>query len=369
MHSPIELRGYVMANDNVSKSKLIVGMLSSTDIASDILAAIKLQDDIAKCEVEYKICVDDINTMLPDVQKLTLKCTQNGYQILQSALSELRTYMPQSLAIHKQQLAYSRAGWNMAAVFVGQKMKQYTQRTLQDMNASLLYDLPESIVREKAKEWYLSAFRPANPSEGLVIEQFVRGHMTATQAANFLAIKGVPSDFMQWLYDSYEKYPSIRELAAASQFINIPDAMMEEYFKYSGITLASNKAFYLNYMHAVQIRSEMNNYLGQLKADYNAGLLSEEDLASEIAAHKPNSQEQTQIIENCNHQRTRTLLNMEIQSRTWLYRKGVFGVPASDGEAETAFYYALIEVGLEDVFANGIARFEACKLGYNWERE
>jgi hypothetical protein len=297
-----------------------------------------------------------------------IKATQSGYQIIQNALPEMRTYYPQLLGITRNAILKGMNGWRYTAQMLGTQAKLYARRNNLGLNESIIYDIPESIIKEKAKEWYLSAYRPANPSEGLIIEQYIRGNMTATQAANFLAIKGVPDDFAMWIYDSYEKYPSIRELVAMSQYINITDAQLLDYFKYSGITLQKNKTFYLNYMHAVQLRGELNNYLAQLKADYNAGLLSETEFASEIAAHKPNPQEQAQIIENANHQRTRTLLNMEIQSRTWLYRKGAFGEPASDGDAETAFYYALTEVGLEDIFANGIARFEACKLGYNWER-
>jgi hypothetical protein len=358
-----------MPRELTDQQKLVMGALQQCDIASSILNALSFTDDMNKGNAAFNALKSDIETSFADVSFLNNKCLLSGYHIVQNALNEFRTYYPQLLTITKNATLYGRQGWNYAASMTGLQAKVYSQRTLCDMNAAIIYDIPESIAKEKAREWYLSAYTPANPSEGLIIEQYTRGNMSLADATFFLGIKGVPANMAMYLYDSYEKYPSVRELAVASQFMEITDATLLDYMKYSGITKASNKQFYLDYMHGVQLRTELNAYLTQLKADYNAGLLSEADFISELMAHKPNIKEQAQILLNANHQRTRTLINQEVQTRTWFYRKGLYGEMATTGEAEIAFYNALVAINMEALFANSLVRFEAAKLGYAFEYE
>jgi hypothetical protein len=356
-----------MTDKSISYQSLIAGCMQQIDIASTILDALKRNDDDTKGNATWNGIKTDIATSFSDIQFMNRKATQDGYTIVSNALPEFRTYYPQLLSIMRDSVLYGRQGWGYASQMLNTQAQLYSKRTLCDLNESIIYEIPQAIIKEKAQEWYLSAYTPANPSEGLIIEQFTRGHMTAAQASYFLGIKGVPSDFAMWLYDSYEKYPTVKELAVASQFIDISDKELLDSMKYSGITLEKNKQFYLNYMHAIQLRTELNNYLAQLKQDYNSGLMSETQFKTEIQAHKPNDEEANQIIVNANHQRTRTLLNMEVQSITWFYRKGLFGEMASDGYAEYTFYNSLIAISIDPLFANAIVRFEASKLGYPFE--
>jgi hypothetical protein len=358
-----------MPNDDISNNALIARMIQTTDIAQNILNALNIVDDKTNADYYDQSLKDAMINLLSACQTLTIKAQKDGYTIVKDAIPQLRDSLLLAQTYAKDIAYAGKRGLNMTAGMMSLKNKYLMQTSFADLNTNILFDIPASIAKNKAMEWYLSATTPANPTEQLIIEQYTRGHMTAQEASYYLGIRGVPANFAMWIYDSYEKYPSVRELAIASQFMQITDAQLLNYMKFSGITLSENKQFYLDYMHGVQLRTELNQYLAQLKADYNAGLMTQTELTTEITAHKPNEAEKTQIITNCNKQRTRTLLNMEVQTRTWFYRKGNYGIPATDGDAELEFYYALIEVDLDPLFANGIVRFEASKLGYPFEYE
>lgn len=357
-----------MVVEDVNSSKVVSGMLQSADIASSIMTVLSIANDVDKTEALTQSAKNIITGYDQTMNLLNSKFNLTGESLVMNAYSDIQRFMPTILDNNKNATYYGRLGWQCAAKAQGATTKLYAQQNLLDTSFAMIFDQREAILRHKSEEYWLSVYKPANPSEALIVQQYIRGNCTAKQAAHYLAIRGVPDTLAMWLYDAGENYPSIREMAIASQITPITDTELNANMKYSNITLQKNKDFFLNYAHALQLRTELNQYLVQLRADYNAGLMSEEELTAEIAEHKPNPNEQAQIIENCNKQRTRTLLNMEIQSRTWLYRKGIFGAPATDGEAETAFYFALIEVNMEPLFANSLARFEACKLGYNWER-
>jgi hypothetical protein len=262
----------------------------------------------------------------------------------------------------------SATGAKINAAMMSQQSKYFALVNGIDLDASILFDIPAGIIKEQANQYYLSLIRPSLPTEALIIQQYIRGHCSATDAATYLGYKGVPDNLAQWLYDSYENYPSVRELTIASQYTNVTDSDIDFWFPYSNITLQKTKDFYHKYIQAIQLRTELNNYLVQLRNDYNAGLMSTAEFTAEIAAHKPNTNEQAQIIENANKQKARTLINMEEQSLVWLYRTGNFGKPATDGTAEQSLYDALATLGIDPLFANATVRFESCKLGYNWER-
>ncbi len=352
-----------------SRNELISRMIQTTDIASNILNAISVVEDKSNADKYDQIIKDAVTETLQTAQALATMAKKDGYNIIADAIKQLPNTLISMQSFNKDIAYAGKRGLNMTASMMSIRNKYYAQSHFADLFTSIVFDMPQSYILDQCKEWYNSAFTPADPSEALIIEQYTRGNMTAEQASYFLGIRGVPANYAMWIYDSYEKYPTVRELAVASQFMEITDAQMLNYMKYSGITLQANKDFYLNYMHGIQLRTELNAYLTQLKADYNAGIMTQAEFTAEIVAHKPNAKEQAQIILNANHQRTRTLLNMEITARTWFYRKGNYGEPATDGEAELQFYYALIEANMDALFANGLVRLEASKLGYPWEYE
>ena len=355
--------------DNVSGGELITGILKGADLASVVTNAMNATQDIGMAKDELKGLKADLTYNLEQLQELGKLCTKDGYHILQQAILDLGNYLPTLFDDTWNIALASRQGLQATATIKNTRAKLYATQYRLDLNQKLAWGLPETILTEKVQEWYLNAYRPSNPSEQLTIEQYVRGHLTATQAAHYLAIKGVPDELAFMLYDHYEKYPSVRELALASEFTAITDDQLREAMKYDNITLPDNTEFYLNYAHAIQLRAEFNQYIVQLKTDYINGLMTEVEFVAEIAAHKPNATEAAQIVENANKAKVRYLVNMEVQSITWLYRKGTLGDIATDGEAEETFYTSLIAISMDEATANALVRFEACKQGYNWEHE
>jgi hypothetical protein len=358
-----------MVTLTTEQSKLLSGMLQSADIASNFMNIISSTDDMNHAENELTT-VKNLYASIPTYQQILLnKFSMTGAGKLQDAQNQVLNTLPNIATMQREALYWGKMGWNSASSMRAMKIKMQAQLSFLDTSLSMLFDIPEGILKEKAKDYWLSVIRPAEPSESLVVQQYMRGNLTATQAAEYLADKGVPDSLISMLYDAQENYPSIREMVVASQVTAITDTQLRANMKYSNITKQANIDFYMNYAHALQLRTELNQYLQQLRADYVAGFLTHDELAAEIAAHKPNANEQAQILENCDKQRTRTLLNMEVQSRTWLYRKGVYGETASDDEAENLFYDNLIEINLDPLMSNALVRFEAAKLGYNWEHE
>ena len=353
----------------VTEGELAVGILQQARLASTVVNAISMGADLSMADSETKWAKMDYANTLNVLQQLSLRCSKDGYHIISQAIFDLQAFIPTMIDKAYYVAQVGRQGLTCTAAMRSLRMKMYEQQNFLGLSEKIAFELPEGIMKTKAMEWHLSAYRPANPTEQLTIEQYVRGHISATQAAQFLAIKGVPENLAFMLYDHYEKYPSVREMVLASEWIGMTDAQLLDAMKYDNITLPQNKTFYLNYMHAMQLRAEFNQYLIQLKGDYVAGLMTEADFIDEVEMHKPNPIEAAQIVENANKQKVRTLVNMEVQSLTWLYRKGEFGDIGTDGSAEETFYEALVAISMDSAMANALARFEACKIGYNWEHE
>lgn len=362
-----------MAKDDIGSSKLLVGIMTQADISSNIMNVLNWTDDLKNSAIQLKYAKDFVAASLSDLQFLNKKCTQDGYTNIRQGISEVQSYLPTMLDLINYTAGAGKQGWNLTAAMCNERTKLFAQSNLLDMNAHILWEMPESIVKTKAMEWYLSAFRPAEPTEQLAVQQYIRGNITAAKCAQFLAIKGVPDDMAMMIYDTFENYPNIREMAIASQFTPISDEELQANFKYSNITLQKNKDFFIKYAHSLQLRTEFNQYMSLLRQDYVDGLLDRTTLQEEIAEHKPNPAEQAQILENCDTAYNRALLRAEIEAETWLYRKGIYFALGQAEEppidAQEYFFEQLLLQGVEEGMCNAIVRLEASKLGINWERD
>lgn len=347
-------------------------MLDSANIASNILNIIGYALDKSMGDAQLADSKAFLDITLNDLQFLNTKATLDGYTIIRRAIPELQSYMPQMFDIMAYATYAGRTGNGYTATMANLKLKMFTQSNLIDMNNQICWELPAQIVKTKAMHWYMSAYRPSIPSEELAIQQFIRGHITTAKCAEYLAFHGVPDDMAMMIYDTFENYPSIREMALASQFADVTDAFIQDNFKFNNITLQPNKEFYMKYAHAIQLRQELNQYLIILRQDYADGLITDAEFASELSAHKPNANEQTQIITNSKATKARALLRMEITTQTYLYRTKVdYAIGHALNPVKTAeqiFYEALIALSVDASIANGIVRLEASKLGISWER-
>jgi hypothetical protein len=361
-----------MPNEDVSYSKVMAGMLQSADIASTILNVVSAKDDIDHTETELQGCKNIISGWNLTLQKFNNKFNLSGDNLVMESYNDLQQWLPTILDYTRQSSYWSRLGWGCAARMMAEKAKLLSQQQILDTNAAIVFDIRESILRHKAEEYWLGVYRPAEPSESLVIQQYIRGNCNPQTAADALARKGVPDNMAMWLYDSYENYPSIRELVLASQYVPITDATLLANMKYSNITLQQNKDFYLQYAHSIQLRNELNRMLSQLQATYTDGLISKVDLTAEIVAHKPNANEQEQILSNCDQAYATQLLRMEVNAETYLYRTQVYdeiaALPENNTTGEIYFYDTLVSQGMDTAMANALVRLEAAKRGINWER-
>lgn len=353
-------------------SKLLVGMLQQADIASNLLYVIKAQADIDNCEAKATAIKNLITSLPTNLNLLSNKFSYHGSRIATQAISEIQSAFPVIVDYTKQSLYWGILGWQCAANMQTMLTKNFAQERLLDTNLAIVYDIPESIVKEQAREYWLSVYRPALPTEALTIQQYIREKITATKAAEYLAQHGVPDDAAMMLYDSYENYPSVREMVLASEYSPITDAEIQAGFKFSNITLQANKDFYIKYAHSIQLRNELNQNLSLLRADYVDGILSKANLTAEVAMHKPNLNEQNQILANCDRAYASQLLRMEIQAEVYLYRTEVYKALAEAEEppdtAENYLYLHLVAQGIDEAMANATTRLEAAKKAVNWER-
>lgn len=373
--SPISSGVYPMVNESISSSKLVTASLNQLDIASSLLSAISLSDDVTKAEAELKVLKNMISSTLSPIQALTNKIRQSPYTIVQSALSELRTYLPQYYDLTKTQAYYARAGWNLAASQVGQIAKLYSQNYFIDMNARILYDLPEQHVLALANKFYRSAFRYEEPNLANMTVAYMRGLITKSRWQEKVAEENIGSQYEDIILDIAEAYPSITTAFRYSEYIDFTDASIEWLCKKNNVTNPQVILLYKNLKNAIQLRDEMRTYRNVCRQARLDGLITADDFKAEMLANKASAAEVDQTCINTETEYLRGLTKLEIQTRTNLYRKGTYGdqgstanpIYSSDQTTEKYFYSALLSLNMEAATANQIVRFEASKFGIDWE--
>ena len=170
--------------DTVTGGELVTGILKGADLASTIVNAMSAIQDMTQARDLVKYTKMDIADLLKNLQDLNLKCTKDGYHILQQSILDVQNWLPHVIDETNNIALAARQGWQATANMMRTRLNIYTEQRFLENAQYMLYGLPQAILKQKAAEWYMSAYRPSNPSEQLTIEQFVRGHITAEQAAN-----------------------------------------------------------------------------------------------------------------------------------------------------------------------------------------
>lgn len=364
-----------MPTDDINASKLIQGALAQSDIANSLLNALSLTDDLKRAEEAHTVLKNNVTSMLADVQKLVRKLQQSPYTVIQNALPELRTYLPQFYDMTKTQAYYARAGWNLAANEIGQVAKLYAQQNLIDLNTRILFDIPEQMVQSLASKWYRSAFRYEEPSLSVMTVAYIRGLITKKQWQEKVAESQIGEQYENVLLDTAEAYPSITTAFRYSEYIDFTDASIEWLCKVNNVTNPQVILLYKNLKNAIQLRDEMRTYKNVCRQARLDGLITSEAFKAEMLANKASAGEANQMATNTEIEYQRGLTKMEISTRTNLYRKGTYGdhgsscsITYDEGKTtEELFYSKLRELGVEADTANQIVRFEASKFGIDWE--
>ncbi len=362
-------------SDNVSKSKLTVGILAQMDIASNILNAINVTEDINRTNKIMKEIDTEANFTLSAAQALTKFGLQSGYTIVKQAISELPSLTLMQLRAQQNQLMQATAGYHMTASMMATQNKIMAQNNLMDLKASIVFDMPETYVRERVNKFYKSLFRPTDLSINATITQYNRGNIGETDYKTLIAELGIPDADLKYYKDEIENYPPINTFIRYASMLPFTDDSVRWLCKVNNITQPQVVTMYVNLLHAVRLRDEYSTYVQYLRNAYQDGLVADDDFLAEAEAHYISAEEAEASLANMALERARTLTKSEIATQINLYRKGVLATEAAiDQETQTPdvelfFYERLTALGLEATIANATVRLEASKLGIDWERE
>lgn len=358
-------------SDNVSKSKLTVGILQQMDIASNILNAINVTEDIKRTEKIMKDIDNEANYALNSAQALTKFGLQSGYSIVKQAIAEIPSLTLMQIRAQQAQLMQATAGYHMTASMMATQNKIMAQNNLMDLKASIVYDMPETYVRERVNKFYKNLFRPTDLSINATITQHNRGNINDTDYKTMMAELGIPDTDTKYYVDEVENYPPINTFIRYASMLPFTDDSVRWLCKVNNVTSPQVVTMYVNLLHAVRLRDEYSTYVQYLRNAYQDGLVTDEDFLQEAETHYISPEEAEASLANMALERERTLTKNEIAVQINLYRKGVLTTEAELEETETElfFYNRLTALGVEATIANSIVRLEASKLGIDWERE
>jgi len=361
-----------MSEKPVSSGRLLAGILGQMEIGQNIANAININQDIAQSLEVYKLITADAADVLTPAQNLTKLLMKDGFNILKTCIQELPNDMSQLLQFWRNQSGQSATGFPMTAAAWSNRAKYYAQDHYVDLKDSLIFDHPESIAKLKVQRWYNQAIRPTILSISTALSQYNRGGISKARRDEILSMNGVPDADMPLLQDEIENYPNVNAFIRYASIMPFTDDSVRWLCKVNNVTLKPVVDYYVNLLHAVRLRDELQQYLQYLKADFLDGLLTENELMAEIAVHKTDPEEAAQVVANMKNELDRKLISYEVQTQTWLYRKGVLAIEGAELDpvktGEDLFYDRLIDLGMVAVMANALVRLEASKLSVDWER-
>jgi hypothetical protein len=356
-------------SDNVTKSELITGMLKSADIASNILNAINFGEDMKRSDIVMK----DINTRftwtLSSVQDLIKLAMKDGYNVLKEAVGILPQDSKILMKYIQDQLMQSSAGYHMTASLLGQEAKIYAQENYSDLYATLLFEMPKGYVSEKVKRYYNKIILPYRFSPEMATHLWNKSKIKEAYWRDIMAENGIPKMEQDLILDEIEQKPNVGTLLRMYQYIDIPDSAINYILNENDITDPMVKSLWIQYFHAQRLRDEMMEYKLYLKQAFQGGLINSAQLETELKTFKASQEEIDQIVETQEAQFQRTLLTTEQETRTWLYRKGLYGDPETGEGAEEEFYSALAALNIDLSLVNAIVRLEAAKKSIDWEQQ
>jgi len=353
--------------EEVNPSKMISGIASASDIANLVGEIISITGDIAKAQEivnETQVMISKIPTASVN---LLLNSRKSGQSLLLDASANLRINLQTLVQLMQNQHVTSATGMKITSACIGEQLKIFMQNNTMDMQAKILFDIPETYVLEKVKRFYNWTLRPAILSPEMATKLYNEKEMPESEWHEIMAQQGITDKNMNTIADQMSLKPEAANVMRLIQVMDVPDAAMEWILDRSGCTMPQVRQMYKTYWKSLQLRDEFASYVNFLKSAYADGLLTDAQLSAELITHKGSKAEAAQILENCQMELGRDLIRTEIATRTWYYRNDCY-VPVEPETAEDNFYDDLATLGINSAVVNTLVRLEAAKKGVVWER-
>jgi hypothetical protein len=358
--------------EEISTSAFVVGLLKNMNLSSNLANILTYTTDIGRIEEVYNDIQKLSASTLRDAQDLIQILQKDGYNILKIAFDKLPDLLQNLNTIKRNQVLQSTSGFGGTASMLAVKANYYQQSTHISLFESLCFDLPYAIARIKAQRFYQALLRPSRISLNTAITQFNRGNITSMEFNKIMQENGVPDLDIKLLQDEAENYPNVTAFVRYASIMPFTDDAIRWLCKVNNVTLKPVVDYYVNLLHAIRLRDEYTQYVSYLRNGFLDGLMGEDEYLAEIMQHKTDAEEAQQSLTNVKSEMNRFLARQEIQTQTWLYRKGVLLIEAGELDppetAEDLFYERLVDLGVVAAVSNSIVRLEAAKLAIDWER-
>lgn len=359
-------------------------MDNAMNVASAITNAINFEVDLGRAKPILTQCDTQADETLANAQELSKIALKDGYNILSNAIKEFPDIQKEMNQYLFDQSAQASAGYRMTASVMSLNAQLYAQAMHYDLYNQLILDAPKDYIVEKVKRWYNSAYTMTQLPLLSAITAFKRS--TSKYNENVLSQHEIDQIFLEYgfteeykniLIDEVEQYPNIRSaMREASMYPAFTDDTIAWLCSVNNITMPQMIEFYQKLMHVYRLRTEYDYYVNTyLKQAYLDGLIEDDDYIAESIAHNVSDEEAQQADINMGAEFDRNLTRSEVQTQTWLYRKGETLAEAQTLDeykslpypAEQLFYDRLIALGIDATWCNALVRLEAAKLGLDWE--
>jgi hypothetical protein len=302
----------------------MVGILANMDIAANIANVLTFAIDQSQLGVELIHTRNEMSKVLSSAQELSKLALLDGYSILKQALNNLPQEQSILLQMQINALGLSANGAKMTANMMSTAAKYYAQNNWCDLEASLIYEMPETYIRAKVSRWYNDAYRIGVLNSGFATTLYLKNKINKTEWRKALAEEGLPDKIQDYMLDEADNKLEITQLVRMGQYIDFSDVFIDRMLTESKVTENEIRLYWKKYIHAARLRDEMLEYKQYLKAAFQDGLINETQLEVELAGFKASQEEIDQIVETQQSQFNRTLIGIEQDAQLWLYRKGVF---------------------------------------------
>lgn len=311
-------------SDNVTKSELITGMLKSADIASNILNALNFQRDLDEMTKEYNAVQKRLPRALQIAQDLVNLGKRSGLDILKTAVGDLPQVSKFLVDNLRNQILGGAAGLPMTASMYGQEGKLIAIEGFADLYATLLYEMPKGFISEKAHRYYNKVFQSFIFNPEFVTKLWNKSKVNETYWRDRMLEHGIPKIEQDLILDEIEEKPAINTALRMYQYIDMTDKDIDYILNENNVSDPMIKTLWKKYFHANRLRDEMLAYKQYLYKAYQNGLLTDLQLEVELDTFKASQEEIDVIVETQALEFQRTLTMTEVETRTWLYRKGVY---------------------------------------------
>lgn len=372
-------------SEMTGKQALLTSWMSNVgDVASAITNAINFETDLARATPILAQCNNQVNGILSQAQDLSKIALNDGYHILSDAIINYPSIAENMNEYIRDISAQASAGYRMTANMMNLNSKYYAEIEHFDLYNSLILDMPKDYIKQKVGRWYNGAYTMTQLPLLTAITAFKRSSnnyntnvLSQHELDQIFLDYGFTEQYKNILIDETEQYPNIRSaMREASMYPDFTDETVAWLCSVNNITMPQIVTFYQRLMHVYRLRSEYEYYTNTyLKQAYLDGLIEDDDYIAESIAHNVSQEEAEQANINVSTEFDRNLNRSEVQTQTWLYRKGTTLAEAQTLDAyktllnppEQLFYDRLTALGIDATWCNALVRLEASKLGVDWE--